>query len=147
MNLELELKKVVRQIKKTQGHIQDLLKEKQWLEEARKYAESQGKEVKRILRTDLGKVKTFVAKERADIAEFQKRFNRMQKDLPGELGKLKRYMRTQRAEAERFVRRLRKAAERAAQVGWEEMSKKPGRSSGRTTTRTAAKKTTTKSSE
>lgn len=96
----LEVKQVLDKVKNAQGQLQSLLKEKTWVEEARKYAEKQGKEVKKLLSADVAKVKIFIEKEKKELEKFQKQ-------IPAEVIKLKKFMNAQRKELEKLLVRIR----------------------------------------
>lgn len=100
--MNAELKKVVSRVKTAQTQLQALLKDKTWMEEARKYAERQGKEVKKLLAGDVSKVKTFIEKERKELERFQKQ-------IPGEVDKLRKFVDGQRKELEKLLKTVRKA--------------------------------------
>src|SRR4051812_3536501 len=82
-----EIKKIVGKIKTVQQQFQGLVKDKTWLEDARKYAETQGKEIKKLVSGDMNKVKTFLDKEKKELEKFQKQ-------IPGEIKKFKDYVNT-----------------------------------------------------
>jgi hypothetical protein len=72
------------------------------VEDARKYAERQGREVRKLLSSDLGKVKIFLEKERRDL-------EKLQKQLPEEVKKLRTFVKGQRQELKRLLVRVGKA--------------------------------------
>jgi hypothetical protein len=102
-----DIKKVISKVKAAQSKLQGVLKNQDWVEEARKYAERQGTEVKKLLSSDLDKVKIFLEKERKEL-------ERIQKQIPGEVKKLKGFVSSQRKELERLLTSLRKAKVSAA---------------------------------
>lgn len=95
-----DVKQVLNKVKNAQGQFQALLKEKTWVEEARKYAEKQGKEVKKLLTADVAKVKVFLEKEKKELEKFQKQ-------IPAEVDKLKKFVSAQRKEFEKLLVRIR----------------------------------------
>jgi hypothetical protein len=97
-----DIKKVLGRVKEAQSTLQTYLKKQVWVEEARKYAEKQGKEVRKLLSSDLGKVKTFIEKERKELEKFQKQ-------LPGEVAKLRTFVKGQRKELQKLLIRVGKA--------------------------------------
>ncbi len=101
--MNTELSKVVENLKAAQGRLQSLVKNKGWIDEARKYAEKQGKEVKKLLSADVGKVRTFLETERKELARFQK-------SLPAEVNKLRKLVVAQRKEFETLLKKVKKAA-------------------------------------
>jgi hypothetical protein len=99
-----EVKKVVDRAKKAQTKLQTILQSQGWIEDARKYAEKQRKEVKKLLSSDIGRVKSFLEKE-------QKALGRFQKEIPGEVKKLRSFVKTQRKELEKLLKNLRRATQ------------------------------------
>jgi hypothetical protein len=102
--MESEVKKVVDRAKKAQVKLQTILHNQDWIEEARKYAEKQRKEVKKLLNHDVVKVKSFLEKERKELERFQK-------EIPGEVKKLRSFVKTQRKELEKLLKNLRRATQ------------------------------------
>jgi hypothetical protein len=100
--MNTEVKKVVDRAKKAQNKLQGVLQSQDWIEEARKYAEKQSKEVKKLLSSDIGRVKSFLEKERKELERFQK-------EIPGEVKKLRSFVKTQRKELEKLIKNLRRA--------------------------------------
>lgn len=98
-----ELKKIVKQLKTAQEQFHGLIKDRTWIEDARKYAESQGKEIKKLISGDLGKVRAFIDKERKELDRFQKQ-------IPAEIQKFKAYVGDQRKELEKLLKSVRKAS-------------------------------------
>jgi hypothetical protein len=102
-----EVAKVVEGAKKAQAKLHTALKKQDWIEEARKYAEGQRKEVKKLISGDMAKVKTFLEKER-------KQLEKIQSSLPVEVKKLRGFVLTQRKEFEKLLKNLRKAGKKQA---------------------------------
>jgi hypothetical protein len=96
MAVRPELKKVLSRVKTAQSKLQTLLKNQDWVEEARKYAEAQGKEVKKLLRADVGKVRTFLEREKKTLEKFQK-------ELPGEVKKFREFLLAQSKELQKLL--------------------------------------------
>jgi hypothetical protein len=94
--MNAELKKVVSKVKAAQSHLQTMLNKQDWMEEARKYAEKQGNEVKKLLSSDLGKVRTFIERERKELERFQKQ-------IPGEVKKFRKLLMQQRKDLEKML--------------------------------------------
>jgi hypothetical protein len=86
-----ELKKVLARVKTAQGQIQTLLKDKSWMDEAKKYAERQGKEAKKLINADVAKLKAFVEREKKELAKLQAQ-------VPGEVAKIKKFVDSQKKE-------------------------------------------------
>ena len=117
MSVNSQLKKVVGRVKAAQVQLQGLLRNKTWVEDARKYAERQGKEVKKLLTADAGKVKIFLERERKEL-------ERLQKQIPGEVKKLKKYVNLQRKEFEKLLSSVRKTSKANGSVKKKSTSKK-----------------------
>ena len=99
-----EVKKIVERAKKAQAKLQTILQSQDWIEEARKYADKQRKEVKKLLSSDIGRVKSFLEKERKELEKFQR-------EIPGEVKKLRAFVKTQRKELEKLIKNLRRATQ------------------------------------
>ena len=106
MSMNEEIKKVVGQLKQAQVKLQKTLKGTDWVGEVKKYADSQGKELKKILSGDVQKVKTFVEKEKKILEGFQKQ-------IPGEVEKLKTFVHKQRREVEKMLRLVKRASKKS----------------------------------
>lgn len=116
-DINSEVKKVVKQVKTAQAKLQAALKDKTWVEDARKYAERQGKEVRKLLEADVTKVVAFVERERKELEKIQKQ-------IPGEVKKLRKFVNGQRKELERLLTSLRKGKARASSSGKSSGTKK-----------------------
>jgi hypothetical protein len=108
------LKKVVGRVKTAGAKLEKdfetkfgVFKGKDWVEEARKYAEKQSKDMKKLLATDTKKVQAFVAKERKEL-------EKLQKQLPAEVEKLRTFVLSQRKEFQKLITKVRKNAVKAA---------------------------------
>jgi tRNA splicing ligase len=97
--MNADIKKVVNRVKAAQQTLQSYLKKQDWVEEARKYAEKQGKEVRKLFGGDLAKVKSFLEKERRELEKFQKQ-------LPEEVKKLRTFVKGQRKELQKLLVRV-----------------------------------------
>ncbi len=100
-SMNAEIKKVVTRVKEAQVQLQSLVKSQDWVEEARKYAERQGKEVKKLFAPDVEKMKSFLERERKELERFQKQ-------IPGEVKKLKKFVNLQKKEFEKLLVNVRK---------------------------------------
>jgi hypothetical protein len=100
-SMNAEIKKVVSKVKDAQTQLQGIVKSHDWVEEARKYAERQGKEVKKLFAPDVEKMKTFLERERKELERFQKQ-------IPGEVKKFKKFVDMQKKEFERLLTSVRK---------------------------------------
>lgn len=121
-----ELKKVVGRVKTAQSQLQALVKNQDWVDEARKYAERQGKEVRKILNGDVTKVRAFLEKEKKELEKFQKQ-------VPGEVKKFREFVLGQRKELEKLLANVKKVASEGTVV------KTASRAAGKAT-RSATKK-------
>ncbi len=99
--MNTELKNIVGRVKKLQSQLQVVLKDKTWIEEARKYAKKQSKEVRKLITTDVNKVKVFIEKERKELQKFQKQ-------IPGEVTKIRKLVLSQSNELEKVLNRIRR---------------------------------------
>src|SRR6185295_8090510 len=97
--VKADIKKVVTRVKAAQQTLHTYLQKQRLVEEARKYAEKQGKEVRKLFGGDLAKVKTFLEKERKELEKFQKQ-------LPEEVKKLRTFVSGQRKELQKLLIRV-----------------------------------------
>jgi dsDNA-specific endonuclease/ATPase MutS2 len=75
-----------------------------WMDEARKFAERQGREVRKLIQSDLHRVRSFVEREKRDL-------EKLQKQIPGELNRWKKALEGQKKE---LTQLLNKAGPRGA---------------------------------
>ena len=106
-NVNAELKKVVGRVKEAQGELKAMIDNHDWIDEARKYAERQGKELKKLLGSDISKVKEFLERERKELERFQKQ-------IPGEVKKLRQFVGDQRKELEKLIANVKKVTTQGA---------------------------------
>jgi len=92
-----EIKQWVEKMKTAQQQLNTLLKDN-WMDEARRFAQKQGKEVRKLIETDIEKVKSFVERERQDL-------ERLQKQIPTELNRWKKALDSQKKELTQFLGR------------------------------------------
>src|SRR5438270_13051313 len=97
------VKKVVSRVKAAQERLQILLKNQDWVEDARKFAEREGKEVRKLLAGDVSRVKTFLERERKELEKIQKQ-------IPGEVKKVRDYVQKQGKELEKLLSNVKKAS-------------------------------------
>lgn len=97
--LQSEMKKVISKVKEAQKQFQELVDKKNWVEEARKYAQKRSVEVKKLITTDVKKVRVFLEKEKKELEKIQKK-------VPGEIKKVKEFVESQRKEFEKLIRDL-----------------------------------------
>lgn len=127
-----EIKKILGQVKAKQAQFQALLNQRAaWVDEAKKYATQQRKEVKKILRADLGIVKEFVEKERKGFEDLQKR-------LPSEVKKLKKFADQQRKELEKLLGRLGQLGKKAGKKAASKTRRKPAASAKKSSAQESA---------
>lgn len=100
---QAEIKGLVNRVKKGQARFNKLVNGGEWIEDAKRYAEKQGKEVQKLFRSDIRKVQTFLEKEKKQLEKYQRQ-------IPGEIKKISSYVKTQRKEIEKLLAR-------ASQVG------------------------------
>jgi predicted nucleic acid-binding Zn-ribbon protein len=100
---QTELQKMVKRVKDTQTKLQDMLQQQEWIEEAKLYAEKQGREVQKLLKTDVEKVRAFLEKERHELEKFQAR-------IPDEFKKLKNFIQEHRKDFGAILKGLPKKA-------------------------------------
>ena len=100
-SMNSEIKKVVTKVKAAQVQLQSLIQGQDWVEEARKYAKRQGKEVKKLFGPDVEKMKTFLERERKELERFQKQ-------IPSEVKKLRKFVDSQKKEFEKLLTQVRK---------------------------------------
>jgi hypothetical protein len=131
-SVNAEIMKVFSRVKDAQSQLQSLVKSHDWVEEARRYAERQGKEVKRLFAPDVEKMKSFLERERKELAKFQKQ-------IPGEVKKFRKFVSGQKKEFEKLLVNV-------TQMG-SQISKKAGSSSNQASSSKKTKSTkSTKSS-
>src|SRR4051794_10404618 len=109
-SMNSEIKKVVNRVKEAQVQLQTLVKSQDWVEEARKYAERQGKEVKKLFGPDVEKMKTFLERERKELERFQKQ-------IPGEVKKFRKFVDGQKKEFEKLLVQVRSLSAGKANSG------------------------------
>ncbi len=97
--MNAEVKKMVDRVKTAQSKIQSLVRNPHWLKDARKYAEKQSREVKKLLTADAAKVRSFIETERKNLEKFQKQ-------IPTEVKKLRTLALAQRKELEKLLKSL-----------------------------------------
>lgn len=103
IKFDAEMKKVLGRIKSARGQVEQIIKSREaWLEEARKYANRQRTEVKKLFGGDLAKVRAFIDRE-------SKTLNALQKKLPGELQKARKFIALQRKDLQKMLKGMRKA--------------------------------------
>jgi uncharacterized membrane protein YqiK len=114
-----EMKKIVGRMKvaqtKLQSRVDELMTNQDWLDEAKKYAERAGTDVKKLISSDVTKVKTFVDRQRKEL-------ERVQKQLPAEVKRFQKLLNQQRTELEKMIRKIRLAKKTGASSGTKKRS-------------------------
>lgn len=123
--MKSEMKNVVNRVKSAQSRLQDLLSSQDWRDEARKYAEKQSKELKKLITADAGHLLQFIERQRNELERFQRQ-------LPSEIRKLRTFIGGQRKELEKILANLRKMSG----------AKKPARRKGGARKKTASASST-----
>ncbi len=139
-SMNSEIKKVFTRVKAAQAQLQGMIQGQDWIEEARKYAKRQGKEVKKLFGPDVEKMKSFLEKERKELGRFQKQ-------IPGEVKKLKKFVNAQKKEFEKLLGQVRKmSAPAKAKRKTGSAAVKGKKSSGAAKKKSSAQKTASMSS-
>jgi archaellum component FlaC len=86
--MKADMKRWVEKFKGAQKQINALVKDN-WVDEAKRFAERQGKEVRKLIEADLHKVKTFVEREKRDL-------EKLQEQIPAELNRWKKLLESQK---------------------------------------------------
>lgn len=95
-----EMKKVVNKVKDVRSKIVTKINDQSWIDDARKYAEKQKAEVRKVINAEnIAKVKSFVDKEKREL-------ERLHKQIPSEIKKLRSFVQSQRKEVEKLLRRV-----------------------------------------
>lgn len=131
-----EIKKVVSRMKEAQSQFQSLMKKQNWMDDAKRYAERQGKEVKKLFGPDVDKLKHFLEHERKELEKFQKQ-------IPSEVKKIRKFFNEQKKDFEKILTNVRKMSAASPKS---KTTKKMGTKKVKTT-KTSAKKKSTSSSE
>ena len=134
-----EMKNWIEKMKAAQKQLNNLVKDN-WVNEAKRFAERQGKEVRKLIQTDITKVRTFVEREKKDL-------EKLQKQIPNELNKWKKVLETQKKELTGLLGKAQKASGgKAAKGGKKTASKSKARKSASTARKTTSPKTSKKKS-
>lgn len=99
--INVEIKNVVTKVKEAQEQFQKMLKSHEWIDEARQYAERQGKEVKKLFASDVEKLRAFLERERKELESFQKQ-------IPSEVKKIRKFVTIQKKEFGKLLLNIRK---------------------------------------
>lgn len=90
-------KKIIERVRGARAQIEALLKDRTWIDEAKKVAEKQGQEVKKIIDSDVAKLRTFLEKERAEL-------EKLQAQIPGEVARIKKFVDGQKKELSKLLK-------------------------------------------
>lgn len=102
-SLQKDLDKVVAKVKTAQTQFQNLMKNQGWVDDAKKYAERQSKELKKLLGSDASKVKAFLERQQVELEKIQKQ-------IPSEVEKLKTFVSTQRKELKKLIKNFKRVS-------------------------------------
>ncbi|HLE01559.1 MAG TPA: hypothetical protein VJB59_14945 [Bdellovibrionota bacterium] len=122
--MNTEINKVINRVKAAQVKFEELLKNQDWVEEVRTYAERQRKEVQSLLTSDVSMVRKFIERERKELEKFQNQ-------IPGEVEKLRGFVKAQKKELEKLLGRVRKTATQGTKTK-RPKSRKPGKKAAST---------------
>ncbi len=98
--IQSELHKVLGKVKNAQNKLHEVLSHQPVLDEARKYAKHQSKEVKKLFAGDVTKILQFVEKEK-------KQLERLSGSLPEEIKKVKAFVSAQKKELTALLKSMR----------------------------------------
>ncbi len=132
-----EMKNWIEKMKAAQKQLNSLVKDN-WVNEAKRFAERQSKEVRKLIQTDITKVRTFVEREKKDL-------EKLQKQIPGELNKWKKVLETQKKELTGLLGKAQKAAGRKS--GSKKAVKTKSKKAGTAARKTSSKKKSVTASE
>jgi hypothetical protein len=90
-------KKILERVKGARAQLETLLKDRTWVDEAKKLAEKQGKEVKKIIDSDVAKLRVFLEKERTEL-------EKLQAQIPGEVARIKKFVTGQKKELSKLIK-------------------------------------------
>ena len=93
---KIDIQKIIGRLKEARTQIENLIKDRSWIEEAKKVAEKQGQEVKKLLDGDVAKLKAFLEKEKKEL-------EKLQAQIPGEVDKLKKFVDSQKKELTKLI--------------------------------------------
>ena len=126
-----EIRRVAKSLKDAQAHFEKALASSNWVTDAKKYADKQRRQIDRLSRANVKKVKTFAEEQKKEL-------NRILNRVPGEVQKVRRYVTSQKKDLERLVANVRKAALHQAKAvsRSKRTSKKKARNASSTTAST-----------
>lgn len=104
---KIDVQKIIGRLKEARAQIEGLIKDRSWIEEAKKVAAKQGQEVKKILDTDVAKLKSFLEKEKKEL-------EKLQAQIPGEVDKIKKFVDGQKKELTKLLGAVKATAETKA---------------------------------
>ena len=129
--MNAELQKMAERVKSARTQIQTIIQDKAWMGEAKKYAEKQGNEVKKLINSDVHKLRSFLEKEKSELEKIQKQ-------IPVEIEKMKGFVDSQKKELQKLLVSMKgkagKAKKRKSKKGPVKKSKKAGTARSQATT-------------
>lgn len=95
--ISVDLKNILRKIKGVQVQFKKTFDGKSVAVEAKKYADRQSKDLKKLINQDIEKVRSFLEDQKSEVERFQKQ-------IPAEVKKWSQYLTSQRKELESILR-------------------------------------------
>jgi peptidoglycan hydrolase CwlO-like protein len=132
MTVKSSTQRILDRLKGARTQMEALIKDRGWIEDAKKAAEKQGREMKKMLDSDVAKLRRFIESERKEL-------EKVQKQIPGEVKKLKAFVESQKKELSKLLN--------SASKGAGKTSKKGSRSKGAAKKAAASKKKKPSSSQ
>ena len=136
-----DIKKIIDRVKKAQTKVQKIVKDKTWVSKAKKYAERQGKDVKKVIDSDVSKIRAFLNRERKEL-------EKLKSSIPGEVEKIRSFVDSQKSDLQTLLNTVKKDAEakakQATQAAKSGLATVRGATSKKTTAKATAKKSAKK---
>jgi hypothetical protein len=104
---KMNAKKILERVKSARSQLENLLRDRTWVTEAKKVAEKQGKEVKKIIDSDVAKLRVFLEKERTEL-------EKLQAQIPGEVARIKKFVDGQKKELAHLLNTVKASARQKA---------------------------------
>lgn len=96
-------KTLLSRVKNARAQLEGFLKDRSWIEEAKKAAEKQGSEVRKMIDSDVAKLRGFIEKERKEL-------EKLHAQIPGEVGKLKKFVDGRKKELSKLLTNVKSTA-------------------------------------
>lgn len=93
---EMNAKAILNRVKAARTQLEGFLKDRTWIEDAKKMAEKQGLEVKGIIDADIAKLRVFLEKERKEL-------EKLQAQIPGEVNRIKKFVEGRKKELSKLL--------------------------------------------